>query len=47
MQPASRSNNYHDNKKLQPYANKLRHNMTKAEACLWKEYWRLMWRSMK
>jgi len=28
-------NNYY-NKNLQPYANKLRHNMTKAEACLWK-----------
>jgi len=36
MQPASKSNNYHYNKKLQRYANKLRHNMTKAEACLWK-----------
>ena len=36
MEPASKSNNYHYNKKLQPYANKLRKNMTKAEACLWK-----------
>ena len=30
-------NNYNFyNKQLQPFANKLRHNMTKAEACLWK-----------
>jgi len=29
------NNNYY-NKNLQPFANKLRHNMTKAEACLWK-----------
>ena len=36
MQPASKSNNYHYNKKLQPFANQLRKNMTKAEACLWK-----------
>jgi len=28
------NNNY--NKSLQPFANKLRKNMTKAEACLWK-----------
>ena len=28
------NNNY--NKNLQPFANKLRHDMTKAEACLWK-----------
>jgi very-short-patch-repair endonuclease len=29
--------NYHNyNPNLQPYANKLRHTMTKAEACLWK-----------
>jgi very-short-patch-repair endonuclease len=27
------NNNY--NKNLQPFANKLRHNMTKTEACLW------------
>ena len=36
MQPASPENNYHYNKQLQPYASKLRKNMTKAEACLWK-----------
>ena len=36
MQPASKSNNFYYNKNLQPYANKLRKNMTKAEACLWK-----------
>ena len=29
-------NNNHYNKNLQPFANKLRHKMTKAEACLWK-----------
>ena len=29
------TNNYY-NKELQPFANKMRHNMTKAEACLWK-----------
>jgi very-short-patch-repair endonuclease len=28
--------NSHYNKKLQPFANKLRKSMTKAEACLWK-----------
>ncbi|MEM9326960.1 MAG: DUF559 domain-containing protein, partial [Bacteroidota bacterium] len=28
--------NSHYNKKLQPYANSLRSDMTKAEACLWK-----------
>jgi very-short-patch-repair endonuclease len=28
--------NQHYNKNLQPFANKLRKNMTKAEACLWK-----------
>ena len=28
------NNNY--NKNLQPYANRLRKEMTKAEACLWK-----------
>ncbi len=28
--------NYNYNKKLQPYANRLRKTMTKAEACLWK-----------
>ncbi len=31
-----RTNNYGYNKKLQPIANRLRKNMTKAEACLWK-----------
>jgi very-short-patch-repair endonuclease len=36
MQPASKINNYHYNKNLQPIANKLRKEMTKAEACLWK-----------
>ena len=36
MQTASPNNNYHYNKWLQPYASKLRKNMTKAEACLWK-----------
>ncbi len=36
MQLASKSNNYHYNKNLQPYANKLRKKMTKAEACIWK-----------
>ena len=30
----SHNNNYNNN--LQPFANKLRHNITKAEACLWK-----------
>lgn len=29
-------NFHHYNKNLQPYANKLRKQMTKAEACLWK-----------
>jgi very-short-patch-repair endonuclease len=28
--------NYKYNRKLQPFANKLRKEMTKAEACLWK-----------
>ena len=28
------NNNYNNN--LQPFANQLRHNMTKAETCLWK-----------
>jgi len=36
MHPASKSNNYHYNKNLQQYANKLRKEGTKAEACLWK-----------
>ena len=33
---ADKTNNYAYNKKLQPLANKLRKEMTKAEACLWK-----------
>jgi len=33
---ADKTNNYGYNKKLQPFANKLRKEMTKAEACLWK-----------
>ena len=36
MEKASPQNNYHYNKNLQPFANSLRKNMTKAEACLWK-----------
>jgi len=36
MQKADKSNNWHYNKNLQPYANKLRKRMTKSEACLWK-----------
>ena len=36
MHLASKSNNYHYNINLQPFANKLRKEMTKAEACLWK-----------
>ena len=36
MQKASKSNNYHYNKSLQPFAKELRENMTKAEVCLWK-----------
>ena len=36
MQQASKSNNYHYNKKLKVFANTLRNNGTKAEACLWK-----------
>jgi len=40
MHPASTSNNYHYNKKLQSYANKLRQNLTKAEASLWKYFLR-------
>jgi very-short-patch-repair endonuclease len=31
-----RHDNHNYNKDLQPYANKLRKEMTKAEACLWK-----------
>ena len=33
---SDKSNNYGYNKNLQQLANKLRKNMTKAEACLWK-----------
>lgn len=33
---AGKENYYAYNKNLQPFANSLRHNMTKAEACLWK-----------
>ncbi|MCF8367897.1 MAG: endonuclease domain-containing protein [Bacteroidales bacterium] len=33
---AGPNNNWHYNKKLQPFARQLRENMTKAEACLWK-----------
>lgn len=33
---ADETNNYAYNKKLQPFANRLRKVMTKAEACLWK-----------
>jgi len=33
---ADPSNNHHYNKRLQPNASKLRKEMTKAEACLWK-----------
>jgi len=31
-----KTDNYAYNKKLQPFANRLRKEMTKAEACLWK-----------
>ena len=33
---ADETDNYAYNKRLQPFANNLRKNMTKAEACLWK-----------
>ena len=36
MQTASKSNNYHYNPQLKKYAQKLRNDGTKAEACLWK-----------
>ncbi len=36
MNKANRSNNHAYNKILGPYANALRKDMTKAEACLWK-----------
>ncbi|MBL7740791.1 MAG: endonuclease domain-containing protein [Chitinophagaceae bacterium] len=32
----SHFSNHHYNKRLQPFANRLRKDMTKAEACLWK-----------
>ena len=35
-QKASPTNNFHYNKKLKNYANSLRKNMNKAEACAWK-----------
>ncbi len=36
MDIAGSKNNWHYNKNLKNFANKLRKNMTKAEACLWK-----------
>lgn len=36
MNTANKSNNHAYNKILQPFANALRKDMTKAEACLWK-----------
>ena len=33
---ANKENYYAYNSRLQPFANDLRHRMTKAEACLWK-----------
>ncbi len=33
---AGPNNNWHYNKKLQPFANQLRKTMTKSEVCLWK-----------
>jgi very-short-patch-repair endonuclease len=33
---ANKDNLFGYNKRLQPFANKLRKEMTKAEACLWK-----------
>ncbi len=36
MDQASAKNNYHYNKALRPLANRLRKNMTKSEACMWK-----------
>lgn len=36
MSIANKYNNHAYNKRLQPYANALRKDMTKAEACLWK-----------
>ena len=36
MEKPDKNNHYFYNNQLQPYANKLRKEMTKAEACLWK-----------
>lgn len=36
MEKANPKNNWHYNRKLQPFANSLRKTVTKAEACLWK-----------
>jgi very-short-patch-repair endonuclease len=36
MEKAGQKNNWHYNKSLKYFANNLRKNMTKAEACLWK-----------
>jgi len=36
MEQANKNNFWAYNKNLQPYANKLRKRMSKAEACLWK-----------
>lgn len=36
MEKAAPRNNYHYNSSLQKFANKLRKNSTKSEACLWK-----------
>jgi very-short-patch-repair endonuclease len=36
IEKADNTNNFGYNKKLQPFANSLRKNMTKAETCLWK-----------
>ncbi len=36
MEPADKTNLFHYNKKLKPFANANRKAMTKAEACLWK-----------
>ena len=36
MDSADKNNLFYYNNKLQPFANKNRKNMTKAEACIWK-----------
>lgn len=36
MKRASKNNSYHYNKELQPYANELKHCLTKGEQILWK-----------